>query len=422
MSTTVETASLLLPEGTRLVHIGPPKTGTTSLQSAFHVGRAAISEQGVHYTGANRQPTNAVRAVIGLANPMTGKPPKMKVWQDLVREVDRASEPRVVISSEFFSRARAEAIKQIVADLGGDRVHIVVTLRPLARIISSQWQQNVQNNVAVSFDDWLDAMFNEPDSKLATSFWLRHRHDKLIARWAKVVGPSNVTVVALDEKDHGMVLRVFEGLVGLREGTLVPDRDLNNRSMTMPEIEVVRAFNSLFQAEGLSGPLHKKVMTYGAGAFMKRREPGPDEPRIETPQWALDRAGEVAREMIDAIVASDVRIVGDPEGLTKVPGSRLAGAVQPEVSITPEIAASAAMGMLIASGLARGATSSIPVDPEEPTSTKPGSSDFVPRPTTEPLELVRISTPKLTGVLVRRVRVALAVRKQRLLRRLRGEG
>ena len=46
MTTHSDTESLLLPEGTRLVHIGPPKTGTTSLQRAFHGGRDAVRAAG----------------------------------------------------------------------------------------------------------------------------------------------------------------------------------------------------------------------------------------------------------------------------------------------------------------------------------------------------------------------------------------
>ena len=40
-----------------------------------------------------------------------------------------------------------------------------------------------------------------------------------------------------------MVLRAFEGLLGLRDGTLESHRDLANRSLTLPEVEAVRAFS-----------------------------------------------------------------------------------------------------------------------------------------------------------------------------------
>ena len=89
---------------------------------------------------------------------------------------------------------------------------------------------------------------------------------------------------------------------------------------------------------------------------MKSRKPGPDEARIETPQWALDRAGEVAREMVANISASGVHIVGDLGRLTEVPTSKLAGDRLPEVQVPPAIAASMSIGILIAGGFARDAS------------------------------------------------------------------
>ncbi len=249
---TADTETLLLPPGTRLVHIGPPKTGTTSLQGAFHVARAETDAQGVHYAGAARHSGSAVLAVTGRPSFFKdGESPSIARWNRLLREIRKASEPRVVLSSEFFADAEPEAIRRVIDDLDPARVHVVVTLRPLARILPSQWQQYVQSGMRVGFDDWLDAMMRAPAGKLTPTFWRRHRHDRLIARWAEVVGPDRMTVIALDDRDHGMVLRVFEQLTGLREGTLVAPPDLVNRSMTMPEIEAVRAFNIAFRAEGL---------------------------------------------------------------------------------------------------------------------------------------------------------------------------
>jgi hypothetical protein len=394
--------SLLLAQGTRLVHIGPPKTGTTYLQSAFHSCRAAVSAQGVHYAGPTRQPTAAVQAVIGTASPNTGDIPSLKRWHGLVREVRSSNKARVVISSEFLADARPETIRTIVEDLDPARVHVVVTLRPLARIIPSQWQQFVQSGLRRSFDDWLDAVFNDP-SKLTPTFWRRHRHDELIRRWVDVAGPDNVTVIALDDRDHTMVTRVFEGLVGLRPGTLIADDDLTNRSMTMAEAEIVRAFNRQFFAEGLSRPLHTQVMRFGAASYMKARPPSADDPRVEAPQWALDRAGEVARQMVDAIVASGVRIIGDPERLTEVPTSQLPEGPRARSEIAPDTAAAAAMGILVSTGLARGSTSF--------RETRAG------RGAVEPPAIVRIPSYQVLGVLWHRTRAAIERRTHRLLHR-----
>jgi hypothetical protein len=307
-----------------------------------------------------------------------------------------------VISSELFARAQPEVIRRVVRDLGPDRVHVAVTLRPLTSILSAQWQENVQAGNVRAYEPWLDDVFNHPTGDAATELWTLHRHDALIRRWAEVVGPDRVTAVVVDERDHGAVLRVFERLTGLREGTLVADRDLANRSLTLPEIEAIRALNEAFLAEGLGMPFFHRVIRMIAAAHMKTRVPPPDEARIETPRWALQRAGEVAAEMVAGIAASGVRVVGDLDSLTAIPPGGLADGATQDYRITPEIAASLAMGVVLASGLARRGTQAA----------RAGGSGadraYAPRPWAEPPELARVSTGQLAGVLAARTRAALA--------------
>lgn len=404
-----EDAPLLLPEGTRLVHIGPHKTGTSSVQAAFHEARAATDARGVHYAGRRRHSAVAVQAVAGRPGFFTdGEPASMSQWRGLVSDVRRAKRKRVVISSEFFADAPPDTVARIVNDLGGERVHIVVTLRPLARIVPSQWQQYVQSGMRTSYEQWLDAMFNKPPGSLTPSFWRRHRHDELIARWADVVGPDRVTVIIVDDRDHAMVLRVFERLTGLPEGILVAPDDRTNRSLTLPEIEAVRAFNVQFKAEGFSKPLMSKVMTFGAANYLKSREPAPGEARVETPQWAFDRIGEIAREMVESISALNVRVVGDLGSLAAVPASGIDGD-QPASGIPPDVAASMAMGVLLSSGLARS-------DRRSPTRAGKRASPGLPL-FAEPLETTRIPSDQLIGIVLGRFRTAIARRWQRLIHR-----
>jgi hypothetical protein len=412
-------ARLLLPEGTRLVHVGPPKTGTTTVQGAFDDGRRAIAAAGVHYAGPNRQPVNPVRALTGRADPMTGKPPPKRRWDELVREVKQAREPRALISSEFLADADPQAIGRLVDDLGADRTHIVVTLRPLARILPSQWQQYVQSGALVALDPWLDNVLHDPQSEHAKRFWRRHRADEFIARWASAAGPENVTVVVLDERDPSMVLRAFEGLLGLPTGILVAEADLENRSMTLAEVEVVRAFNILFRQEGFGTRLHHMVMRYGATSYMKARQPAPDEARVEIPRWANEEAGAIARTMVNGIVASGVRIFGDPEALTRVATRGRADAEHLIPGISPEIAARASVGVLIAGGLGRPRSDAAwrPADAPEDFDTDLDARAM--RVTREPPDVVRASTSRLISVIIRRAVARSRDRRDAFVRRLR---
>lgn len=403
-----------LPEGTRLVHIGPYKTGTTAIQAAFHLARPEAEKQGVHYAGYGRQPMTAVMAGIGKPSPWSAerKPPNRAVWKQLLGEIRSSTAKRVVLSSEFFSDAEPEAIRRVVEDLGGESVHIAVTLRPLAKVIPSQWQQYVQNRQTRPFDTWLDALLNKPRGTVTPTFWFRHRHDELIARWADVVGPGRVTAIILDDREHGLAFRAFEELTGLSSGTLVPDPELSNRSMTLAEIEVIRAFNIAYKEARLPAVLYHRVMRTGAAYLMERRTPAPDEGKVELPPWAVEPVARIAREIVDGIGRSGVRVMGDLERLAAASTSRTGDA--PTVHVPPDVAAAAAMGVLIASGLARG--TAVPVlDPGD--TEAPAGRLSAPGPVAEPAELFRVSTVQLGLVLFRRLRGALKDRLSRSLRR-----
>ena len=45
-----------LPDGSRLLHIGLPKTGTTALQASFHAARAELDKRGVSYVSRGANP------------------------------------------------------------------------------------------------------------------------------------------------------------------------------------------------------------------------------------------------------------------------------------------------------------------------------------------------------------------------------
>ncbi len=343
---------LLVPAGTRVLHIGPPKTGTTALQGAFWAARDTLPAQGVRYPGTSRHTVRPMFAVTGRKPPGASVPPRIGEWKAFVADINRDPQARIMISSEGFSYASDAAIRRVVNDLDRERLHVVVTLRPLGRMLASEWQQKAQGGLRLPFDDWLDILFNHPDDRVARGFWHRQRHDRLIERWGSAVGMDRLSAVVVDERDHDRLFRVFEALLGLRSGTLVPDGSLANRSLTREEIAAMQALAARFEAEGLTSAAFERAARTHLAPYLKRRTPDPGEARIETPQWALDRAGEVARDVVAGIAASGARVIGDLEILTVVPRSRLDGDRLPEVRVSPEIAAWMAMGAVLAGNLA----------------------------------------------------------------------
>ncbi|MFI1567872.1 hypothetical protein ACH4ZX_33440 [Streptomyces sp. NPDC020490] len=343
-----------LPAGTRLLHIGPHKTGTTSIQGALFAARDRLPAHGVVFPAHTRHPMEA--ALAACARPaMLGDPvPTDRHWRKLLEQVNATGGRTSVVSSEFFADAEDDATAaRIVEQLGGDRVHVLVTLRPLAKIMPSQWQQYVQNGLRMDYGNWLEHMLRKaPYEQPNPSFWRRHRHDRLIERWVRVAGPERVTVVVVDDRDKGGLLRTFEALLGLPENLLQAVPDTANRSLTLAETEMLRNLNKEFRGNELPAELYSRLVRNGAVMHMKNAcSPSPEDVKITTPVWALEVAAAIGAGMAERIGGTGVRVIGDLALLSAVPGPQVREATG-EPRIAPEVAAQALYGALAAAAAA----------------------------------------------------------------------
>nr|WSZ17191.1 hypothetical protein OH837_29730 [Streptomyces canus] len=339
-----------LPAGTRLLHIGPHKTGTTAIQGALFAAKGLLPGHGVVFPAHSRHPMEAALAACARPAMLGDTAPTEKHWTRLLDQVGATGGKTSVISSEFFADAEDDdTIARIVEQLGGEGVHVLVTLRPLVRIMPSQWQQYVQNGLRMGYEDWLAHMLRKaPYEQPNPSFWRRHRHDRLVGRWARAVGAERITVVVVDDRDREGLMRTFEQLLGLPENLLQPVPDAANRSLTLAETEMLRNLNKEFRGNGLPDELYSKLVRNGAVMHMKNAcSPSPEDVKILTPEWAVEAAAEIGAEMAGRIGDLGVRIVGDPGLLSAVPKAPVLDAV-PAPRMAPEVAARALYGALAA--------------------------------------------------------------------------
>jgi hypothetical protein len=308
----------------RLIHVGPHKTGTTTVQSAFHDNREALAANGVHYLGPDLQPTKPVKAITGSIKDAAERDEALAVWNALMAEAHSAPARTVVLSSEFLCESDDQAAARVLTDLGGDSARVVVTLRPLAKILPSQWQQFVQAGNRQTFREWIEEKLDRNEKGEVDLFWKRHRHDRLVERWAAAVGKDNVTVVIADSSDPEQLPRVFTKLAGLPDGVLVPKQTVANRSLTWEEAEAIRHFNiqhhvlNNHRTEKGEPPVPLSMdQRMAAWRHVKRRTPLPGEQKIVLPVDTVDRVDELAKDMVKTILGTGVEIIGEPESLSK---------------------------------------------------------------------------------------------------------
>lgn len=158
--------------------------------------------------------------------------------------------------------------------------------------------------------------------------------------------------------------------------------------MKIEEIETVRAFNQQYFDEHFSKALHYNMRARSAALHLKARGVSSSGRRLMTPAWAIDKANTFGAAVINTVRLLDVCVLGDLDSLVVPATEVLEGRTVSEVAgVSPEVAARMAMGVLRASGRARG---------------RRGDGKRRVGPTlSEPQELLRLGSVEVRGVLIR---------------------
>lgn len=337
-----------LPEDAILLHLGFHKTGTTALQSVLAASRPELLEHGVLYPGRRRSHHPAAMAMTNRTwgvGREGGWDPDHRAWDRLVRAAKKHP-GRVLISSESFALTSDEAAARMVAELGPQRVHVVFTLRPVAALLSSSWQQYLKSGWTIRYGEWLEQIMGELEPGARRSgFWLRNDYVGIVGRWAQLVGPDRVHLVCLDAGDRGFLLRTFGELLGLPDGVLDPARADSNRSMTAAEAELLRSLNE--HTADWDWPSYQRTVRAGAVAgIVEGRQPGPGEPPLRTPEHVVQRTAEYGRESAAALAELGVVVHGDLEVLGEPVTSALGDPGQGPGEVPIDAAVEAILGAI----------------------------------------------------------------------------
>ena len=311
-----------LPKDAVLLHIGVHKTGTTAIQAALADARPELRRNDVYYPG--KRPAQHRAALAILQRPWGWVDRGAEVYGrsnfDEMAQRVRDFTGRVVISSEFFCETSAESATEVVEALGGDNVHVVVTLRNLGALLPSSWQQYLKYGLATGYFKWLRNVFENPGgSSMTPSFWGRMDHQAVVNRWLAAVPPERLTVMILEDVDRSAVFRAFEQLLALPDELLVSRMNLtSNRSMSAVESQLLLDLNRKVALE-LDWVNYQRYVRRGVALRMvEEREPAPDEPRLYTPRWALEAASQMGGGAATYLRESGVRIVGNVDALGRI--------------------------------------------------------------------------------------------------------
>jgi hypothetical protein len=228
------------------LHIGLMKTGTTYLQRTLHGATAELARAGLDLYPANQveahRLSKALRGVsIGEAADRVGR----RALDRLPGHLRSTRAPSVLVSEEALSFAGEDAVARL-RDLVGEReTHVVVTVRHLARIIPSTWQERVKAGREMSFERYCDQVA-AGESNVARTFWRRQDVAGVASRWEAIAPPERIHVVtapAVTGSNRRLLLERFCSVLGV-DPDVVPDSPAQaNESLGFAQTELLRRVN-----------------------------------------------------------------------------------------------------------------------------------------------------------------------------------
>jgi len=223
-----------LPKPTLFIHIGMPKTGTTSLQGALNSNRQLLINQGILYAKADF--TGAHHDIAQWVRLEKDKDFLLQFFKEAVEEYKKNNCTRIVISSEYFFysiknpgiiekqdcykkiRKNLQMLKEVIPD--DFTVKIIAYLRRQDLALDARYNQQVK------YSNSFDLTPMEVKEKIIAQHYFDY--ELLLKVWADLFGKENVIVRAYEKQQ-------------LPEGTVV---DFLSNILQVADTNVIKQINS----------------------------------------------------------------------------------------------------------------------------------------------------------------------------------
>jgi hypothetical protein len=274
------------------------------------------------------------------------RPQVVGAWEALVGEVRAWSGSHAVVSEEFFAFARPRQVRQAVRAFAPAPVHVVVTVRDLARVLVGAWQQELAKGRSWRWDEYATAV-RDPEQGPASAgvaFWLRQDVARVLEIWEREVPRGRVHVVTVPPPGSPPELLVqrFATATRLDPGWLAIGDYRGNVSMGAAEVEVLRRLNTSL-GDRLNERQYTRVVANGVRPALQDRGRGtmslPDDER----GWVTERASAT----VEVLRSREYHVVGDLADLLPPPSVGMAS--RPDTAAPDEVADAAltALGTVV---------------------------------------------------------------------------
>ena len=166
-----------------VLHIGPPKTGSTHLQDLLWFNQDRLHTDGVFVAGSGqRDHFNIGRDIRG--EPQIPNHPGgtwTGTFDAALRDFEASGCHTAVITDERLAKTGPARVDRTLSRLDGFDVVIVYCMREFSGLLTSQWQERIKNGVDLEFERWIEAVRKE---RRHDTFWRFHDVPAVLERWS----------------------------------------------------------------------------------------------------------------------------------------------------------------------------------------------------------------------------------------------
>lgn len=292
------------------LHVGTPKSGTTTLQNLLARNRQVLRDHGYVYPGRN--PGHFMEALDLRGSGFRGHrfEESEGAWERVVEEV-MAHDGPALLSHETFGSAVRKVVKRAVGSFPGRQVRVVVTCRDLGRQLPAVWQEGVKNGdtapyaafLAENLDGWEGVGTRK-------GMWRAQDLAGLGERWAAEVGEENVVFVTVPPSgaDPGVLWSRFRAATGLPEANYDLSAGPRNPSMGTVETELLRRIVEKLPDDVPWPTFARQVKRRLAQQRLVRDRAGGS---LTVPAASRPRLEQVADEIAEALDSHGYVVIGD---------------------------------------------------------------------------------------------------------------
>ena len=300
-----------MPDTRRLyLHIGLQKTGTTYLQAAMLRGRESLAEQGLDLVPPTKRECFELMVVVRNRYEARRDPASDRnIIERFTEQLERAPGSRAVYSQESLAAAGPAQVERLLAACGDREVHVVLTVRDLARQLPSAWQEELKAGGTTAFGPYLRRLRSLEQAGKPRHPWIHLDPPAVLKRWSEALSPDRVHVVTVPPPGSPttLLLERFAKVLEVDPARFDPEDRPSNSSLGQVQAEVLRRVNAELPEEVHRRYVYSDVVKRFFGAKVLGAQ---EKRKILVPARFRDWCEEVTERQIAELEAAGYHLEG----------------------------------------------------------------------------------------------------------------